>query len=57
MVIPKIDKRKKYARYAGYCLNMMATTEDQEVRSISREMAVGWLKLADTVLQRSKRPK
>ena len=45
----KNDKFKDYARYAGHCLNMVAATRDQESRSIQREMAVEWLRLADTI--------
>jgi hypothetical protein len=44
------DKHKEYARYAAHCLNMLAVTEDRDARSIQREMAAEWLKLADAVL-------
>jgi hypothetical protein len=46
----KNDKRKDYARYAAHCLDMVTTTKDQEARSINREMAAEWLKLADAIL-------
>jgi hypothetical protein len=49
MTAPKSDKFKDYARYAEHCLNMVAATSDQESRSIQREMAAEWLRLADTV--------
>jgi hypothetical protein len=49
MTVPKNDKFKDYARYAEHCLNMVAATRDQESRSIQREMAAEWLRLADTV--------
>jgi hypothetical protein len=49
MAAPKNDKFKDYARYAEYCLNMVAAPTDQESRSIQREMAAEWLRLADTV--------
>ena len=39
MVVPKNDKYKDYARYAAHCLNMVASTRDQELRCIQREMA------------------
>jgi hypothetical protein len=49
MTVPKNDKFKDYARYAEHCLNMVAATRDQESRRIQREMAVEWLRLADTI--------
>jgi hypothetical protein len=57
ITVPKNDTYKDYARYAEHCLNMMTATTDQELRSIQREMAVEWLKLADTIRRprRSKR--
>ena len=45
----KNDNYKDYARYAEHCLNMVAGTTDQELRRVQREMALEWLKLADTV--------
>jgi hypothetical protein len=47
--VPKNNKFKDYAPYAEYCLNRMPTTTDQELRSIQREMAVEWLRLADAI--------
>jgi hypothetical protein len=52
---PKSDKHKEYARYAAHCLNMVASTKDQKSRSINREMAAEWMKLADAVLHPLKR--
>jgi hypothetical protein len=52
MAAPKNDKFKDYARYAEYCLNMVAAPTDQESRSIQREMAAEWLKLADATRRR-----
>jgi hypothetical protein len=49
MTMPKNDKYKEYARYAEHCLNVAAATTDQESRSIQREMATEWLRLADTI--------
>jgi hypothetical protein len=56
---PKSDEYKDYVRYAENCLNMMAATTDQESRSIQREMAAEWLRLADAIrrLRRSKQMK
>ena len=45
--MPKNDKFKDYTRYAEHCLNMVASTKDQESRCIQREMAAEWLRLAD----------
>jgi hypothetical protein len=47
--MPKNDKYKDYRRYAERCLNMVAGTTDQESRSIQREMAAEWLRLADAI--------
>ena len=49
MTAPKDDKFKDYARYADHCLDMMTTTADQDLRSIHRDMAVEWLRLADEI--------
>ena len=49
MTVPKNEKYKDYARYAEHCLNMVASTRDQELRCIQREMAAEWLRLADVV--------
>ena len=56
MTVPKNDIYKDYLRYAEHCLNMVASTTDQELRCIHREMAAEWLRLADVVRRhRSKR--
>ena len=34
MTVPKNNKYKDYARYAEHCLNMVASTRDQELRCI-----------------------
>ena len=43
------EKRKEYARYAQHCLQMVAEEREQEARSIRREMAADWLRLADAI--------
>ena len=43
MTLPKNDKFKDYTRYAEHCLNMVAATTDQELRSLRRDMAAEWL--------------
>ena len=50
MAIPKNDKHREYTRYAEHCLKMVAAAPDQEYRTIQREMATEWLKLADAAL-------
>jgi hypothetical protein len=57
MAIRKSGKHTDYVRYAEYCLNMVASTKDQDSRCINREMAAEWLMLADAVLQPLKRMK
>ena len=49
MTVPKNDKYKDYARYAEQCLNIVASTRDEELRRIQREMAAEWLRLADAI--------
>jgi hypothetical protein len=55
VTIPKKNKHKEYARYAEHCLNMVTAAADQESRTIQREMAAEWLRLADAVLHPLKR--
>ncbi|MGB6540583.1 MAG: hypothetical protein WBF03_06865 [Xanthobacteraceae bacterium] len=47
--VPESDRHKDYVRYAEHCLNVVTATADQESRSIQREMAAEWLRLADTI--------
>jgi hypothetical protein len=49
MTLPKNDKFKDYTRYAEHCLNLAAETTNQESRSLRRDMAAEWLRLADVV--------
>ena len=51
MTIPKNAKHKEYARYAAHCLDTMTAANDEDDRSIQREMAAEWTKLADAILQ------
>ena len=55
MAIPKGEKYKEYARYAAHCLNMLPITKDQNSRTIQREMAAEWMRLADVARRTSKR--
>jgi hypothetical protein len=44
---PKTDKHEEYVRYAEHCLAMAKLAPDQASRSIQREMAAEWLRLAE----------
>ena len=55
MAIPKHEKYKQYARYAAHCLNTLPITKDRDSRTIQREMAVEWMRLADVARRTSKR--
>lgn len=46
MAVPKNTKHKQYVRYANHCLTMVALAKDQVARSVQREMAAEWLRLA-----------
>jgi hypothetical protein len=50
MADPKKNRHKEYAHYAEYCLHMVTAAKDQAARSIQREMAAEWLRLADAEL-------
>ena len=50
MAIPKNEKRKQYAHYAAHCMYLVTAATDPDARTISREMAAEWLKLADAIL-------
>jgi hypothetical protein len=50
MAIPKNQKHREYANFAEHCLKMVPGTPDQEYRTLQREMAAEWLRLADGVL-------
>jgi hypothetical protein len=47
MAIPTIEKREEYVAYAEHCVMLARQTNDQESRSILREMAAEWLRLVD----------
>jgi hypothetical protein len=55
MATPKREKHKEYARYAAHCLNVLTIIEDKETRSIQREMAAEWTRLADAAVPRRSR--
>lgn len=49
MTIQADEKHKDYAHYAAHCLYLMNAATDPDSRSIQREMATEWLKLADAI--------
>jgi hypothetical protein len=50
MAVSKKSKHKEYVRYAAHCLEIVPAVKDQKYRSIQREMAAEWLKLADALI-------
>jgi hypothetical protein len=38
-----------------YCLEMVPTSEDQDIGALNREMAVEWIRLAEAALHLEKR--
>ena len=54
MANSKNDKHKEYARFAAHCLGMVTVVRDQQSRSIEREMATEWMRLADAMLPHAK---
>jgi hypothetical protein len=55
MAMLKDENYKDYARNAAHCLDMMTITKDQKLRTVHREMAAEWLRLADVAKRPSKR--
>jgi hypothetical protein len=51
MAVPRKNKHKDYTRYAAHCLDLVPATKDQDARSINRDMAAEWLRLADVIAQ------
>jgi hypothetical protein len=43
-----IDDRERYVGYANYCLHLAKVATVPESRTILKEMAAEWLKLAET---------
>ncbi len=54
MAAPKTDKRKDYIRYAEHCLDLVPAIAARGDRTINREMAAEWMRLADVVAHPSK---
>ena len=57
MAAAKKTQHRDYVRYAEHCLEMVTVAKDQESRSIQREMAAEWLRLAEDVLHQKDAPK
>jgi hypothetical protein len=55
VAIPENDKSKDYAHYAAHCLCMVTVASDRDSRTIQREMAAEWIRLADSVRPRPRR--
>ena len=47
MADQSIDKREQYVAFATHCLQLAKLAADQQSRTILREMATEWLKLAE----------
>jgi hypothetical protein len=45
------DKAAEYTRYAEHCVEMAKILRDREDRSLHREMAAEWLKLAQRLIE------
>jgi hypothetical protein len=54
MSLSKNYQHKEYAGYAAHCLELVPAIPDQEYRSIQREMAAEWLRLADAIIHPQK---
>jgi hypothetical protein len=53
MAVTKDNKHKDYSRYANTCLEMAGGAPNQKARSVQREMAAEWLKLAEAIVELS----
>jgi hypothetical protein len=53
MAVTKDNKHKDYSRYANTCLEMAVVAPNQKARSVQREMAAEWLKLAEAIVELS----
>ncbi|MGO8913789.1 MAG: hypothetical protein ACLQDM_31320 [Bradyrhizobium sp.] len=42
-----IDKREQYVAFATHCLQLAKVAADRQSRTVLREMAAEWLKLAE----------
>jgi hypothetical protein len=55
MAIPKNEQHKQYTRYAGHRLNLVTSIKSRDDRTVNREMAAEWPKLADAIAHSPKR--
>jgi hypothetical protein len=54
MPIPKNDRQEEYTRYAEHYLAMAKIAPGRQSRVIQREMAAGWLTLAEAAPSQDK---
>jgi hypothetical protein len=47
MAVQPTDKRELYVGYSAYCLKLAKVAFDDQSRTMLREMASEWLKLAE----------
>ena len=47
MVVRKPSRYEEYRHYAEHCLKLVRIATSRETRTIQREMAAEWFKLAD----------
>jgi|HubBroStandDraft_2_1064218.scaffolds.fasta_scaffold09444_5 hypothetical protein len=52
MVEHPTDKLERYVGYSAYCLKMAKVAFDNQSRTMLREMASEWLKLAEQSFER-----
>jgi hypothetical protein len=52
MVEQPTDKLERYVGYSAYCLKMAKVAFDNQSRTMLREMASEWLKLAEQSFER-----
>ncbi len=51
MTVPKNDTYKDYVRYAEHCIETARILRHQEARSLHREMAAEWIRLAQRLAE------
>jgi hypothetical protein len=49
MVPDRADRKNEYGEFAEHCLHTVRMMPDQASRTVQRQMAVEWLRLADTL--------
>jgi hypothetical protein len=49
--ISRADKADEYMHYAEHCMKTARTISDREPRTLHREMAAEWIKLAQAMVE------